>query len=79
MKLAPAQYVMSLRLPPPLAYAMDRGASQANVTLSAYIRAAIERALEADGIAVDLPPPATAPAQPDAAAGAGTGTEGSEG
>lgn len=67
MKLAPAQYVMSLRLPPHLAYAMDRGAAQANVTLSAYIRAAIERALEADGIEIATPAPAP---------GAGTGTEG---
>lgn len=66
MKLAPAQYVMSLRLPPPLAYATERGARQAGMTLSDYIRSALTRALEADGI--DVAP----------ATGDGDGTEGSE-
>lgn len=70
MKLAPAQYVMSLRLPPELAYATERGARATGVTISAYIRSALERTLKADGIEVNpIATPAPAP-------GAGTGTEG---
>jgi hypothetical protein len=52
MKPAPPQYVTSLRLPLPLAYATERGAKQAGMSLSRYIRWALERALEADGIEV---------------------------